>query len=272
MENSKVKIIVVTHKPYQMPEDRMYLPLYVGAQLRDDGDRAVLNHEYAKDNEGENISALNQYFCELTGLYWAWKNLDAQYIGLAHYRRHFSMKGRTGFGNILTYEELEPYLGNVKVFVPQKRRYYIETLYSHYEHTHYAGHLDETRKIIMEKYPDFIHSYDRVMKQRHGYMFNMMIMEKGLLNQYCGWLFDILFGLQDRIDTEGLSAFSKRCYGRVAEIVFNVWLDRQIESGGITEKQVMEIPWTFLERNKWWKKGMAFLKAKICHIRYEESF
>lgn len=274
MENeiSKVRIIVVTHKSYQMPEDRMYLPLYVGAQSRSNEEKPVLNREYAEDDKGENISVLNPYFCELTGLYWAWKNLDAQYIGLVHYRRHFSMGKRAGFENILTYKELEPYLGDIKVFVPKKRRYYIETLYSHYGHTHYVEHLDETRKIIAERYPDFIQSYDRVMNRSYGYMFNMMIMQKDLLNRYCGWLFDILFMLQDRIDTEGFSAFSKRCYGRVSEIIFNVWLDRQIEAGEIKEKQVMEIPWIYLEKSKWRKKGMAFLKAKFCHIKYEESF
>ena len=65
---------------------------------------------------------------------------------LVHYRRHFSMKKKAGFENVLTYQELKPYLGSIKIFVPNKRKYYIETLYSHYAHTHYAEHLDETRK------------------------------------------------------------------------------------------------------------------------------
>ena len=80
-----IKMIVATHKKYEMPKDLMYVPLQVGA----DGKEKITDYE--QDNIGDNISSKNPYFCELTGLYWAWKNLDADYIGLSHYRRHFSL-------------------------------------------------------------------------------------------------------------------------------------------------------------------------------------
>ena len=83
----KVTVIVAAHKPYAMPDDPLYLPLHVGAEGKEP-------FGFTGDNTGENISAKNPTFCELTGLYWAWKNLDADYIGLAHYRRHFGRKGR----------------------------------------------------------------------------------------------------------------------------------------------------------------------------------
>lgn len=134
MKQYTAKIIVAAHKPYTMPDDEMYLPVHVGAA----GKESI---GYQRDDEGENISSLNPYFCELTGLYWAWKNLNEDYIGLVHYRRHFAMNGKT-----MEYEQLKPYLGKIKIFIPKKRWYVIETLQSHYEHTHYSEHIEKTRE------------------------------------------------------------------------------------------------------------------------------
>lgn len=268
-----VRIIVATHKKYRMPSDEMYLPLHVGAEGKIDEEGNPLDLGYVKDNTGDNISSFNPFFCELTGLYWAWKELDADYIGLVHYRRHFSLnKVDSIWDSVLTYKELRPYLGKIKIFVPTKRRYFIETLYSHYEHTHYSSQLDETRKVISEKYPKYVKSYDKVKKRRYGYMFNMMIMEKSLLNNYCTWLFDILFELGKRIDMSGLSEFQGRYYGRVSEIVFNVWLDYQIKSGKLKKNQVKEIPYIHMEKINWLRKGKAFLEAKFLRKKYEGSF
>lgn len=266
------KIIIATHKKYRMPADKLYLPLHVGAKGKTDSNGNPLDLGYQKDNTGDNISELNASFCELTGLYWAWKNLNYDYIGLAHYRRHFSLNGKQGFDNILTYDELEPYLGKIKVFVPNKRRYLIETLYSHYKHTHYSSQLDETRRIIAEKYPEYLKSYDCVIKHTWGYMFNMMIMRKDILNAYCTWLFDILFELRERIDSSSLDAFQGRFYGRVSEIIFNVWLDYQIRTKKIKKKEIKEIPCIHMEHINWLKKGSAFLEAKFFNKKYKRSF
>lgn len=260
----KTKIIIATHKQYEMPKDDIYLPLHVGREGKDD-------LGYTGDNTGENISLKNPSFCELTGLYWAWKNLEADYVGLAHYRRHFTVKSKSQqkklglMNSVLTGEELTPLLQKYKILVPKKRNYYIETLYSHYEHTHYKEHLDITREIIAEMYPDYLAEYDKVMKQRGGYMFNMYIMEKELSDEYCQWLFSILFELENRLKDKEYSFFQGRFYGRVSEIIFNVWLMHQNIPYG-------EIPYMHMEKINWWKKGTAFLKAKLFGKRYEGSF
>lgn len=270
--NKRVQIIIATHKKYRMPEDEMYLPLHVGAEGKTDEEGNQLDLGYTKDNTGENISELNASFCELTGLYWAWKNIDADYIGLVHYRRHFGKRKSNVWDGVLKFSDIKNDLGKIRVFVPQKRKYYIETLYSHYKHTHYSNQLDVTRQVISEKYPEYVKAFDEVMKHTYGYMFNMMIMEKKLVDQYCSWLFDILFDLGKRIDMPELSAFQGRYYGRVSEILFNVWLTFQMDSGNIKKSEVKEIPCIHMEKINWWKKGMAFLKAKFLGKKYEGSF
>ncbi len=106
-EGKRVQVIIATHKKYRMPEDEMYLPVHVGAEGKVDAEGNPLDLGYTKDNTGENISNLNPSFCELTGLYWAWKNLDSDYIGLAHYRRHFGNKNSGNvWRRVLKYEDI----------------------------------------------------------------------------------------------------------------------------------------------------------------------
>ena len=113
----KVTVVVAAHKPYAMPDDPLYLPLHVGAEGKE-------SFGFTGDNTGENISAKNPTFCELTGLYWAWKNLDADYVGLAHYRRHFGGKGRgkDPLSRVLTEAEAARLLTGRDGILPQKRK------------------------------------------------------------------------------------------------------------------------------------------------------
>ena len=80
----RIKIYTMTHKRFLEPEDNtLYIPLHVGrAMSRDLG--------YIGDNTGEHISTWNDRYGELTGVYWVWKNdIDADIIGICHYRRFF---------------------------------------------------------------------------------------------------------------------------------------------------------------------------------------
>ena len=70
-KKAKVWIVVATHKMFEMPKDKMYIPLHVGAEGKKDEDGNPIDYGYQKDNTGDNISSLNPQFCELTGLYWA---------------------------------------------------------------------------------------------------------------------------------------------------------------------------------------------------------
>lgn len=215
-----VKIIVATHKKYKMPKDYMYLPVHVGRQGKED-------LGYQGDNEGENISEKNPYYCELTGLYWAWKNLNAEYIGLAHYRRNFiEKKCKNKFEGIASKEYIDKKLDEADVILPTKRKLYIETIYSHYKHTMYVEPLDEVRNVINEKCPEYVDFFDKKMKSRSGHMFNMCIMKKEIMNEYCEWLFDILFELEKRIDPKQYSAFHARYLGRISERLLDVWIQK----------------------------------------------
>ena len=88
----------------------------------------------------------------------------------------------------------------------------------------YIEPLDETRNIIEEKYPKYLYEFDRLKKRSSAHMFNMFIMKKDLLNGYCKWLFDVLFELEKRVDSTKYSAFHARFFGRVSELLLDVYL------------------------------------------------
>lgn len=259
-----IKIIVATHKKYTMPTDSMYIPVQVGSEEKQD-------LGYERDNKGENISTKNPYFCELTGLYWAWKNLNADYIGLAHYRRHFSFSKKIPkseeekFKVLLTNQEADNLLENVDIILPKLRKYYIENLYDHYKHTMHVEQLDETRKIIEEKYPNYIPEFDNLHKRTSMHAFNMFIMKKDVLNDYCNWLFDILFELEKRIDPSKYDSFHARYLGRVSERLLDVY----INTNKLKYKEVNVID---MQNINWIKKGISFLQAKFLGKKYEKSF
>lgn len=255
----KVTVIVAAHKPYAMPNDPLYLPLHVGAEGKE-------SFGFAGDNTGENISAKNPTFCELTGLYWAWKNLDADYVGLAHYRRHFGGKGKgEPISRVLTEAEAVRLLKDKDGILPNKRKYYIENLYSHYVHTMHPEPLELTGEIIREKYPAYAEAFEGLKKRTSAHMFNMMILRKDHLDAYCTWLFSILFELEKRVDATAYDAFHARFFGRVSELLLDVWLSEQ-------HLELVEVPVIGMEKTNWIKKGGSFLMAKFFGKKYDKSF
>lgn len=247
----KIRIGVAVHKPYAIPGDAMYLPVQAGRALH------PALKQYTGDDTGESISEKNAGYCELTVLYWLWKNVGADAIGLCHYRRYFA-GSRLGpkWGRILTAEQAERYLEKADVILPKKRNYWIETNYSQYTHAHHAKDLDLTREVIGERCPEYLDAFDRVMDRTQGHRFNMLLMRREVLKRYCAWLFDILFTLEERLDTTGYSGYDKRVYGFLGERLLDVWLESQ-------NLRVKELPVAHLESQHWPRKIIGFLKRKF---------
>lgn len=259
----KTVIMIATHKEYPLPEGGCFLPVWAGAGI---SDKAL---PYQRDDEGENISSLNPGFCELTVLYWGWKNLkDSDFIGLEHYRRRFGING----DDIDPSEIIRASETGVRLFVPRKRHYYIESLRTHYAHTHSEEHLKVMEDVLKEKHPDVMDSYNRAMNRRYGYMFNMMIADRETLDSYCSWLFPILFAISERVDDSGLSSYNARLYGRLSELLFNVWIEYELSTNALRKGEIREIHYFNTEKTNWFRKGGSFLRAKFCGKKYSGSF
>lgn len=252
------KILVASHKPYWMPSDALYLPVQVGSALHEHLEG------FAHDDEGDQISLKNPRYCELTALWWGWRNLDCDWLGLAHYRRHFAGTGERG---VLSSEDAARLLAAGKVVVARPRNYYIETIESHYMHTfdQDGAQLAALRAAVAAVSPERSEALEEHLAQKRGHMFNMFIMPRTMLDPYCTWLFDVLEVAERQIDFSEMNDFHARCVGRLGERLLDVWLN----SEGV---EFQEVRVKGMERTNWLKKGGSFLAAKFFNKRYEASF
>ena len=253
----RIKILIACHRPCPVPDEPCYLPVEVGAALHTQPIPG-----FTPDNTGDNISEKNKNYCELTALYWAWKNLDADAVGLVHYRRYFA--GRPFSKQPAQEADFRKALDRAPILLPVKRHYWIETNYSQYVHAHHEQDLVVTRLVLAERCPKYLPAYDSEMKKRSGHRFNMFVMRREFLDAYCAWLFGILFEVERRLDISDYSANDRRVFGFLSERLLDVW----VKKNGLryAEAQVIN-----LESQRWLKKGAAFLKRKLKGQRREKS-
>lgn len=250
---NNIKLIIAAHKKYEMPSDEVYLPIHVGKEGKD-------SLGYQEDNVGENISSKNFSYCELTGLYWAYKNLEYDVLGLVHYRRYFKGKLKVVINGkkrkILSKEEIENILKEYDIILPSKRHYYIETNESQYLHAHHKEGLEECEKAINKLYPDYLEAWKHMLKRRSGHRFNMFIMNKENADKFCKWVFDVLEEVEKNVDISTWDKSEQRIFGYLAERMMDVYVERN-------NLKVKEQKYFFAEKQNWFKKIFNFLKRKF---------
>lgn len=211
-------IYIATHKKFNVPNLNGYCALQVGAE----GEK---KYGYLRDNIGNHISGKNANYCELTGLYWIWKNTDDSYKGLVHYRRYF---GRNNLSNkisdICSYEYLLNCLKSVDIVLPYVEYFKQNAKEEILLHCCTEEIFDKLRQIIETKYPDYIETYDRYFNENKASLFNMLFCKREIFDAYCEWLFSILFVLEKQVDLAKLNTYQQRLYGFLSERLLNVWV------------------------------------------------
>lgn len=224
MSKETIKIYVASHKKANFPNNKIYVPIRVGAALNDN------DFGYVRDDTGDNISNKNKNFCELTATYWIWKNDKSDIVGLTHYRRYFfKRKKNNKLQNVLDKNDIKNILKDYDIIVPNRTFIIKHNVGKSWEKTHIKKDYDECRKIIEEMYPDYLSAFDEFSKSRTLYLCNMFISRKEIFDEYYKWLFDILFELEKRTDLSNYDDYNKRLFGFMSERLFNVWLKKHSE-------------------------------------------
>lgn len=185
--------------------------IQVGADLTD------MEIAECKDNVGDNISIRNRDYCELTALYWIWKNdKENDYVGLCHYRRRFVIDE-----NMMEFVIADRF--DAIYLVPNltdggMRKEFVER---NYFLTPQAWEL--TGKVLKRIQPEYFDTWLEFEKSYFIIPCNMFIMRKDIFDKYCSWLFMILEEIDKHYLTQGIQCNS-RYLGYIAECLTTIYV------------------------------------------------
>ncbi|WP_296012911.1 DUF4422 domain-containing protein [uncultured Treponema sp.] len=242
LNKDNCKILICCHKPCELPPnpDGLFLPIQVGAAISD-VDLGMQRDDQVNGEPCDNISAKNKSYCELTALYWAWKNIkkiypNLEYIGLNHYRRYFSFDKKNCFDDAVVLPEnevkkyeldkskLEKILSKYDALMA-KPRVYPYSLEVDYSVCHVSDDIKTIGKLIHDNYSDYYSDFLSVItcnnKLSH---YNMTVIGWNDFCKYCEWIFSVLNKAENIINIANYNATQSRIWGYLAERLFNVWI------------------------------------------------
>jgi hypothetical protein len=229
--NSKLKILISTHKQFAFPENDFYLPVHAGKK------NSNINLKYQGDDLGDNISDKNTSYCELTTMYWAWKNLkELEYIGLCHYRRYFLF-------NKFLQHQLKRFNHNSSEFFALKGVLNVNdtifkkfdfilseplrlgrTIYDDYALYHNKLDFDVLGEVIQDLCSEYYISFTKLFYSSSQLSpYNMFVSSKKNFDCYCNWLFPILFEVEKRIKISE-DVYQARVFGFMGERLLNLYI------------------------------------------------
>jgi hypothetical protein len=266
---ANIKILVCAHKRDYFVKEDPFMPIQVGKALSD------IDLGITGDDTGDNISLKNAGYCELTAIYWAWKNLkDADYIGLNHYRRYFKFE-KCGLRDrqIVTLKDFlsrdyklsidpDALLKNGEIILARPMTFPYN-IFLKYSFCHVSDDMRMLEEVVHEISPEYDAAFRKVIRYNNRLSFyNMFICRRDIFDDYCSWLFKILGTLEGRLNIEHYNPVQKRIYGYMAEKLLNVYVEKHK-----LKKRFFPIYWISEE-----EQNDSLLHYLFTRIRYALAF
>lgn len=260
-----IKLFVCCHQPVGVPRHPLLAPLQVGAALAEEHFPGFLH-----DDTGDNISDKNRSYCELTGQYWAWKNVEADYYGFFHYRRYLYPNAEAKRPYIierdptlalldrLGYDRFAELIQEYDLILPKGENMYVPVR-EHYAGApfHHGRDLALAEQIVRERHPEMMAAAEEYLSGSICYFGNIYIMKRQLFQDYCAWLFPILEEFDRRADISSYSPQERRVDGYLAERLLGIytwWRGSEI--------RCQEMPRVH------WMEGTAYFKRVVLNFFY----
>lgn len=260
---TKIHIAVACHKPSRLPKNELLVPIQVGAKI------AKTRLPFAGDDTGDNISEKNPEYCELTAQYWEWKNIEADYYGLCHYRRFLccrKVKSERNERDQIVANVLDDFtLKKFGLEDADEMRRLIEgadavvgepqnlanihtprgnkvTAYAHW-----AAHeralikvkdLERMLDILEDVNPELGTSARKYLNGNTFLGFNCFVLKKELFNELCEIEFEVLRRLEKEVNLTYYCQQLSRIYGFMGEIISSAYFYQLERSGKYKVKHV----------------------------------
>ncbi len=218
-----VCIFIAANKPTRFPQVSGYQPILLGTG------NASVPAGMLSDAEGDSIAGKNPYYCEMTGLYWIWKNLELpEIVGFCHYRRYFAFHpGCDGSSwetleQAISLEGVEGALGTADAILPRPIR--VGTVEEQYATNNRREDMEIVKDILRAQHPECVPAMEAVLGGQKLYTGNMMVVRRELFHDYMEWLFPILFQAEERISIPYEDPYQRRVLGFLSERLLNIYL------------------------------------------------
>lgn len=247
----KIEMFVITHRKLFLKVPENYKIIGVGNYGKENSKTILC------DSIGENIANKNPNYCELTAIYWLWKNYNLpDYIGICHYRRFF-VDGLNS--KIYSVDKLKKVMQKYDVILPRKVKERPD-VWKYFANSISGREKDllTLEKLIKSDYPEYYDFFEKVMHSCSASFCNMMIMKKEDFNNYCSWLFELLKKYEKMVDLIGYTKQEQRIFGFMSEFLLNVWVEKEgkkvkyLNSMLFTENKIKN----FLKKIKVFMKGI----------------
>lgn len=244
--------IFVSHRidiDSELIDNPLYVPVRCGAVFDPENPMNIQG-----DDTGDNISDKRMSFCEFTVQYWAWKNVDADYYGLCHYRRYLSFsekhypadeynmvytsvltKREKGLFELTDSESMEekilPYdliISNYaevsNIPTPTGKKQTVREMWDAYNGEFFEKKvIDWMFRLIDEKSPEYSQSAREYFSGTRHRGFNCYVMRRELFDRLCRFQFPIMFEIAQRLDTTGYTQTMQRTPAFIGEMLYGIF-------------------------------------------------
>lgn len=258
--NHTLKIAVCYHRPAYIPQGDCFIPMWCGKavaeQITKEGsflsakEILWLKQHCLGDDEGDNISALNRKYSEVSALYWLWKNYNRignpDYLGILQYRRlflpdsSFFAPAKPDYYNQIYIESFSNEIQQ-KISLNEQTLQNLLTKYEgifaandtgktlrYYQENHYSQnpkYYHEILNIINHSAPKFAEAATRYDRETWHAWSNCFVMKKEHFFAYCEFLFPILQKIDEfaKDDYDSLNTEQQRIPGYAAETLLGIY-------------------------------------------------